>query len=417
MPTLLSLPPEILIQICNEIPHLDHGPWVYKWMACVPGFIITLTRLVKTCRLLRQVAEPILYRDTFTGGEYWPLFRTLLTRKDLASHVKSFTMGEFDYEEKMEPSQEEREAVKGLIRQLSHNADGSIRSSAPEWLMNDPFQHDTEDYECSSEDPIDAFFLALSLLILPKLESLCFISSWCIEENTFLPNSLQSLTELSFSHSDTEGSMGLDEINAFLRAAPNLRVLRGHMVGDASDVSRHEGIREVHLTYSGLEAKGLIDLMNSFPFLEVFTYESGGAIVTESYDEAVPREFTDALLCRKNTLRHVVIDLSNSCEISDGLLARDTLQSLQAMEVLEILAVDSPTICPTRRESIPEGDLIINILPRSIKSFSIRGPNPLIHNDILQLAEVAKTRFPNLNHVDFSGYDNLKLNEAFVFNE
>ncbi|KAF3913719.1 hypothetical protein AA313_de0205296 [Arthrobotrys entomopaga] len=419
MPTLLFLPPEVLGLVCDQVACL-YGPSDVPYFDPVPA-TGDLAALSRTCKLLHRIVDPILYRCIPTDRKFYCLFRTLITRKDLASYVRRAYMGELNDGETLEPLYEEREAMKRLARQLSHDMDGNMRSSTSgsvEWLMKDPFQVADLEQEHDDENEVGKLFLALTLLLLPNLEYLdytvCY--NYELEANLYAPNHFQYLTEILFKHSDTENGINLEDINGVLAAAPNVRVLRGHLIAGVGNVFCHKSVRELHLGFSSVDADGLMLIMKSFPFLEVFTYESGGCMVRD--DEAKPCDFTEALLQRKDTLRHISIDFSYPDNIEE---AGDALQSLQSMEVLETLTVDISTIyAKTEEESTTDGNLIINLLPSSIKSFSLRFVDPHAHlrQDFLKLAQVAPKRFPNLKRVLVPGGDPTfyeELKKAFEF--
>ncbi|KAK6544623.1 hypothetical protein TWF694_001312 [Orbilia ellipsospora] len=415
MPTLLSLPSEILSLICNQVARLDIGyvDALYFNRAPASGDLAAVSR---TCRLLHQVVEPMLYRCITTHKKFFCLFRTLVTREDLTSHVKRAYMDGWNYQKTIEPLYEEREVVKQLARQLSHDKDGNIRllnSESVEWAMKDPFQIVDLVDEYHNEDEVGKLFLALTLLLLPRLEYLDLVLHYNLETDLYAQNHFQFLTEIVFKHWDTKYGIDLSEINGLLAAAPNVRVLRGFMVASVGDVVCHKSVRELYLVDSTIDADGLILIMNSFPFLEVFTYESGGTMVGDV--EARPCDFTDALIQRNDTLRHVSIDLINSDECGDP---SGALQSLQSMQVLETLQLDVPSIYTRNREEFTtDGNRIINLLPSSIKSLSLVHIDPRLRQDSLRLAQVAPKRFPHLKQVTFSKGDPAlceELNKAFL---
>ncbi|KAK6523112.1 hypothetical protein TWF694_006008 [Orbilia ellipsospora] len=420
MPTLLSLPTEILGLICNEVARPRDNPGWGRFFGTVPKSLAALSR---TCRLLHRIVEPTLYHSVSISSNFYPLFRTLVSRNDLASHVRALFIEEWEhYGHSIESLLEQQEAVEKLALKLSHDADRNLRLLESDWLTREHFEDPASDDECDEYDdhPTGKFFFALMLLLIPKVEYLNFRIYYHLEKGLYFPNSFPHLTEICFGDSATEGGTSLVKIDSLLVAAPNLRVLKGHMVSNTSNVSRHDGIRELHLEYSALDVESLMSIMNSFPFLEVFIYESGGAIATDG-DEATPREFGEALLQRKDTLRKIDIDLSYSFNIDD-LTHLNDMQSLASMEVLESLSIHSSMISPrTRHGATTDGTLLTGLLPRSIKSFAfcISDNHAYIYQDAWQLARVANERFPNLKNVDIIGADveeNKRLKKAFVSN-
>ncbi|KAF3162690.1 hypothetical protein TWF788_001780 [Orbilia oligospora] len=417
MSALLSLPTELLHLICNEIAQ----PEVFAYAQCLGTPTQSLAALASTCRLLHQVATSILYRSVPACRKFTPLFRTLITREDLASHVREIFF-EWECINKIELLHGQHQAVERLARKLSHDAGDNPRLPASEfeWLLKNPFQGTSprNEYDDDCDDLTSNLFLVLTLLLLPKIEYVEYtVNGHHLPENLYPPKFFQSLMEINFKHWDTEGGMDIREIGFLLMAAPNVRILRGHMVSRNSGVPRHEGVRELYLEYSGIDYEGLMNLMDSFPILEVFTYSSGGSTATWGY-EANPSEFSNALLQRKDTLRHVALDLSESYYLEDDVQDGDTLKGLKSMEVLETLKIDASSLYVDQRgESTTNGNPVIDLLPPSIKRFSLEGVQPHIYEDIRQLARAANKRFPNLKQVMISGEDAdecHKLSEAFV---
>ncbi|KAF3228294.1 hypothetical protein TWF191_002799 [Orbilia oligospora] len=370
MSALLSLPTELLHLICNEIAQ----PEVFAYAQCLGTPTQSLAALASTCRLLHQVATPILYRSVPTCRKFTPLFRTLITREDLASHVREIFF-EWECINKIELLHGQHQAVERLARKLSHDAGDNPRLPASEFesLLKNPFQGTSprNEYDDDCDDLTSNLFLVLTLLLLPKIEYVEYtVNGHHLPENLYQPKFFQSLVEINFKHWDTEG-----------------------------------------------DYEGLMNLMDSFPILEVFTYSSGGSTATWGY-EANPSEFSNALLQRKDTLRHVALDLSESYYLEDDVQDGDTLKGLKSMEVLETLKIDASSLYVDQRgESTTNGNPVIDLLPPSIKRFSLEGVQPHIYEDIRQLARAANKRFPNLKQVIISGEDAdecHKLSEAFV---
>ncbi|KAF4462711.1 hypothetical protein FALBO_10471 [Fusarium albosuccineum] len=418
MLTLTTLPPEILDLICSHVAlssrRLDldfRSSWSdHQDVRAVNTINASLAALSRTCKLLQQKAQQILYSSLVSNKGFPYLFRTLSRREDLAKHTRFIALGDWGLMNDLEFTSQDHEIAKQLSDKLFYDAAGNPRPGAPDWALSDDFTGSTV-FDLDQEGRL----ATLALLLVPRIERLMLTTYYDGAYGFYAPESLPFLTEIIYHHGDTELGIELSNINGVYAAAPNLRVLKCKMVSGTSGVPRHEGIRELHLDFSCVEGDDLKSIMRSFPFLEVFRYESGGPIVSLD-GEATPFEISEALLERKDTLKHVEIDLSDAMWPGD----EDQMQSLQPMQVLETLKLETTSVyVETEDETTTNGNHLIDFLPTSIQGFSLARPHEHIHQDILQLAHVAREKFPRLKDVKISGLDKDdedRLNRAFLLN-
>ncbi|KAL7818562.1 hypothetical protein V8C26DRAFT_434361 [Trichoderma gracile] len=87
--SLLTLPNELLYKICENLcPHCANLPLLSRYGYQLAIKTTALSCLSKTCRVLREIAQPILYHYVDTI-KYWPFLRSIIARPDLAAHVRA----------------------------------------------------------------------------------------------------------------------------------------------------------------------------------------------------------------------------------------------------------------------------------------------------------------------------------------
>ncbi|KAM5372602.1 hypothetical protein ACJZ2D_007376 [Fusarium nematophilum] len=418
MASLLILPPEMLGKICSHLCQHCHPPNTdsEKWFDSHENETrnAALAALSRTSRSLHQLAQPYLYHRPSASGRFHCLFRTLANHRDLAKQVRHLRIGDWNLRERMQILPRDHEVLSELAMKLSHGTEGYQIATVPAWLLPARLQ---EGQVYTDEDI--GLLTNLIVLLVPNIQKLCIETYYDEYDGNFelyQPNSLPCLTDLVLEHGNTHGGIDLQDMKDIFAASPRLSHLRGWMVASMSSGIRHDGLRELHLGYSCLDSESFMTLMASFPFLESFKYYSGGSIV--SFEEATPREMSDAIWQRRNTLKHL------SLELGDSIFAHESdedevMRTLQDMQVLETLNLDTMAVyVETDDESTTDGNLFIDFLPVSLRSLSVGRPHNHIHQDILHLAKVATQRFPNLKEVKTWGLDRDEekmLNQAFVF--
>jgi hypothetical protein len=131
--------------------------------------------------------------------------------------------------------------------------------------------------------------------------------------------------------------------------------------------------------------------------LERFSYSSGGALVNDE-PEATPREIFEALRQRSSTLKHLSMDLQQAIYMED-LGEQDIIPSLAGMEVLQTLEISALALAVENEPT--DGNVLVDALPQSIRSFTLLDPHDTLAEDINRLAEMAAQRFPHLREVAF----------------
>lgn len=254
-------------------------------------------------------------------------------------------------------------------------------------------------------------FASMILSLVPNIESL-YIDLFCHLPLVVEKASLARLTELTVRHVDLYFGFCVSTLQPIFDAAPALQVFRGHGVASAT-VGKNRGVFHARLTtveacFATLSRGCFKDIMNGFPSLMHFSYLSGGEYVGDV--EASPRAILRTLKIRKDSLKHVSIDLS--CSDYDAELDQDydnndsAMPSLAEMTCLEKLyitgsAIDSPL--GETEEAFCPANLLQDFLPPSIRTLRIERPAQDMTGPFLRLAEVASTQFPSLKQLYLSG--------------
>ncbi|KAF5516832.1 hypothetical protein CGCS363_v000243 [Colletotrichum siamense] len=475
MTALLDLPAEILIQIVSLLcPHCivisrnlgqctcqEERPKDGKRFTASDLLRLDLARLSRTCRALRDIAQPVLYHSPKPVVGYELLLaRTLAKRRDLAFHVKELHLGRWSVDEK-DVTPELQDLFNGIIVEVGVPPSllGETSKEWPkDWFLNgaenkNPYVGFIPDITKGSD--ASEFFNnrvrvvdALMVTLVSNVEHIHLLPLSVPSFPFCAPGSLPRLTDLTFQVSNQGEGSSIDCVKGILDAAPALERIRGLGINGMSTAVTHPNLRSLDLNNSALGATHLQAIMNGFPKLQVFGYEVDTHIDVGSPDarDAIPREIGEALLIRKDTLKDVDLDLARSSMYrhNSRLSPEDAMPSLNEMEVLEELAVDREAIFVTR-DMMPEAlwvqidddgignmveggevdneidemlqalmdpddrrrkkDLIVDFLPPSIRSFKLYDRHGKLFPDLIKLATETPEKFPNLKKVRFWGFN------------
>lgn len=447
---ILELPTEILLQIisllcphcviesqnlgkcsCDAVPGNYHSPIMRplsgrynQWETLRHD----LSRLSQTCRVLRQVVQPVLFHCPVPRyGRFLSLARTLVRRPDLARSVREFHLGMWVVMYDEDVTVEDQEMFNALLEgfEMPRHLLREDGTWPRDWLQagrhSEPHTHEL----------VGAYFFdnrvkvvnALCATIVTNVEHL-HLQPLGVPDFPFgAPGSLPRLTDLTLSAAD---GMRMDCARAIMDAAPALERFKGFKINGVSAPRtpplRHANLRSVDLESSLLGPQAIKDLMWAFPRLEVFGYESGGLQDVASPDQrqARPREVGEALLLRKDTLRDVDVWRSAGYTDRPRVGADNVMPSLKGMEVLEELALDREAIHDPRLPDYGWDDdddddedaeapgrektMIVNFLPPSIRYFKLYDRRGVLFQDVARLAADARTAFPALKKARFWGY-------------
>lgn len=401
MHSLTSLPGEILAAIVANL-----GPSANDYHNFSHDYQpdVTLYRLAQTCKILRDICLPKLYEicnvkvnDQFPRGR--DILRTFAKRPDIAGFVKriiiSGSLVVYDYDEEVILSAEDAELFNGI---LEKSLDMSTIAPLNEILASEDDEDNCEEGMSSGEA-----LACVALSLVPNVKSIVF-SSFSTSLGHFKPGSFPLLEAFSLQHADTECGAYFESAKGVLTAAPNVSRFIGWAITEIPEIP-YTSITEVVLAYSGLDSEQAARLPKAFPNLERFTYDYGGACVSDRAS-ASPRIWSRAILKLAKTLKYVELgeeqgDLDFFDDLDDD--AKGLMESLSQMQALEHLRVPSSHICHVYdggQISTPAPKLV-DFLPPSIQTLYIERAQPSQLEDILALAQVATDKFPKLTQVTF----------------
>ncbi|RMJ13323.1 hypothetical protein CDV36_007029 [Fusarium kuroshium] len=252
----------------------------------------------------------------------------------------------------------------------------------------------------------------LTTLVLPfgtKLQTLHFVLDEDCKFPTCAPGSLPRLKELVVNNKWNRQE-AFKVISSLLIAAPALERLGGIRFSGPDwkgpQPPIHEGVKEVLLERCVLGPKVFTTLLNLFPRLEAFTYESysyppdGRSLGFDS--DASVSEIGEALLACPD-LRFLSLDFTSSRPSNDptGHLAK--LKKLQKFRFKGLSPHDPP-----EKHRFPRKTPLVkmcDMLPDSITELEVTYPNTSIFNAMVELSAVASQRFPLLKQVSITGIE------------
>ncbi|KAL6908778.1 hypothetical protein GGI43DRAFT_393598 [Trichoderma evansii] len=389
MTSLTELPIEILSHIGRQLsPRSPDSPENGQDRLDITSHareLAALSRLARTCKHLREILQPILFHSVFDSElTSISLINTLNARPDLARAVVEMEI------EGRDISPEEN-----LDEILSAHEQSMMTE-----LLAKNFQTETQQPPMLRDDvndfPRHNVFAGLAIALVSNVKRL-LVRPYYWELPMFKPGSLPCLRELYLEHGDTENGLILSRFQCMLQAAPALQTLKCHAVSDVESGVSHENLTTLALSYSLLTNESFKLLIDGFPKLESFSYSSGGASVNFEH-EASPRQIFEAVSKRRSTLKHLSLDLQLSVYMEEP-DERDTIPSLASLKALQTLEISALALAVVNEPT--DGNVLINALPGSVRSFTLLDPHEDIAEDINRLAEMAPERFPHLREVCF----------------
>ncbi|KAF6825103.1 aromatic aminotransferase [Colletotrichum plurivorum] len=400
-----------------------------------------LSRLSQTCRVLRDMAQPVLFHCPMPRyGRFLSLARTLVRRPDLARSVRELHLGTWVILYDEDVTAEDQEMFNATLDDFEMpehllKEDGTWPR---DWLQAGVgfVPRTYEGAGAQFFDNRERVVNALCAILVPNVEHLHLRPLERPEFPFNAPGSLPRLTDLTMSAAE---GMVMGHCRGIMDAAPALLRFKGSKIngvslGAGKPPLNHANLRSVDLENSLLSDPSVKLIMGGFPRLESFGYEgsfqvnSGLENVAEPRGREVnPKEFGQALLLRKDTLRDVDFwRPEHEVQDREWVESEEVMQSLKVMEVLEELALDrdaiyDPDMHPEEWDEMMMDDdddpddigghggdrektLVVNFLPRSIRYFKMYDRGGMLFHDVARLAADAPTDFPNLKKVRFWGY-------------
>ncbi|KAI5459039.1 hypothetical protein BGZ63DRAFT_270281 [Mariannaea sp. PMI_226] len=385
MPQLLDLPPEILQAICKHC----------IFQSLFSSSSSTLARLSRTCSTLRAIGQPELYRSPiFTGHNFISLVRTLVNRPDLARLVKEIDGDDWNLTADEDLTPEDVELFEAVMAKYPAD-DGLPVQISSRWF--DTLRTDRPRDGLFDADPVGAL-VALLVTQIVNVESMVITAGYFWEFPFTRPGTLPHLKKLSLRHGDTELGTDTELVKRILAAAPNLNTFEGFMLSRVSSGFSHDNLTEFHLENSSLEPEHFENIVTGLKNLKSFSYESGGAIVSDS-PEATPGEIVRELLVHADTLEHLSFDFQHAFYM-EGIADEDLITGLKQMRHLKTLSLAESAIYPEGAHAdATDGDFLANLLPTSLEKLTLIGGYDTIMKDILKLAEHLQ-QFPNMKELE-----------------
>lgn len=383
MIALTHLPSEILYNIIHHVSTDNEEYLRAHRLAC----------LSRTCKLLRDLVQPALYRYLRANHRnIVSLLRTLCERPDLAQMVKEWKR---DVPLSHEGASEDEIS---LFNEQLEKYFGTRMQEPPFLEFGDDESSEANDDDGDDDDPeIDALG-SLIICLVPNIVTLT-ISKHYETFPSFPPASLPHLTELNVSFDDSDGGISLEDFQPILATAPILRTLNCDTVGSIPDNIAHPNITTLNLAYSNIGLSELKAAVRGFPKLESFSYDYGPFPEQSHHDdELLPKEVSRILKMRKNTMKHLNLDLSDVIYYEDP---DEPVESFASMEALETITLCNVGIYPAVSQQDPptNGERLTGILPKNIRKVCVYKPHEHLLRDFERLAEVAAKSFPKLEEV------------------
>ncbi|CAH0051982.1 unnamed protein product [Clonostachys solani] len=415
---LSNFPREILSMICENLcshcTSITQDAKDLDW-GSVPSALLALS---KTCRVLREIAQPITYHVLAIipyHAHFTRLIRTLDERPDLAAQMRwlrqhTYECGGWNYDEA-----EEIELVKGVAKRL-----GMQRES-------------DEDFESADEEDtsLNKFCIELLIALAPNLEALqVYVENDGNYEGTHYyytaerrrqigreAASLHRLKRLEFLTEDDWGvSANVPGIPVLLSLAPNLEHLSLYRCKGLSHETDGEdeesgtifrdgagsSLRVVEFKSSALESNGdtdslIRDIVSHAPHLERFSYQSQSAYLGEHIDvHFTAHEFLRCLEPTKNSLKFLNIDLTEH-SLHNGGPETVVPHVLQSFTALETVKLDDTSFCRHNPEVPPT--CLTDTLPVNLGTLVVRLYEATHAWADLERLAIESGKFPKLRRV------------------
>ena len=403
--TLATLPSDVILAICATMCNHCSGASIWPDGSSGRRRKSSLRNLSLTCRLLRDIAQPILYHNVHPK-DLLPLLRTAIERPHLAANVRGLSNHQ-SYQS--EPSPKDIQLLEAAAQCL-----GICKK--PGWL----------EQILTDELSRDNWILELTLAHLPNVEALSLTLPY-ISGELDLGNLLQrkvllaSIRRLYITHSDQEdGMIDLTELGPLLSAMPNLKSLDVHLAGGMTEPLPFPELRSLSFAQANIGIESLERIVSSCPKLQMFEYD--GSMRRREINEDSP-EFTwgqaqRILLQRKDTIRHLNFDFGDDFLSlrEEGLETDDYCGSFKEFTALETLFVWSSSLvdmdADDEASDFPESvQDVIDVLPESLKLLAFARPKKGWNGIQILVQAIKRGHFPSLKTV-LVGQDGDELKES-----
>lgn len=276
---LTALPDELLLMICQQFCQHCTDP-TRSWRHFVGPRLHALSHLSKTCRKMRDIAQPVLYHDVRVV-ELWLFLRTIMARPDLAAQVQCF----HQYDPFMYFS--------------SEDMDETASSQALEVQKHDWVRQFEGTEALGGDADIERWLLDSTLALLTSAKQL--IIDICLNERYAWGASAKFLS-VKYLVLDHVTRLGDGYLSDFLSTMPRLEKLSIAVKGNMPERLPLAEVRCLEIWGEELSEAALGAIVGSCPRLERFAYHMGMG------QEAITWKPVQRTLrqCRK-TLRHVEI--------------------------------------------------------------------------------------------------------------
>lgn len=395
----------------------------------------TLARLSRTCKYLRAVAQPILYHDFVTrdNQDLFNFVRTLLQRPDLSLHVQRLNISVggsgWIYEED-DVTRFEYHAQK--LRLVLSPPTLALLSQTCNWT-----ERDVSLLRCASSTSgeLDAVVLQDLLLLLFPLVTRVKEAYLQLRPSPqqAIPSPdrpgqvvfrLPDLQRLSFSPRPATTPAWFSQRDVLpVIICPKLTFLHLRYCTDPLNFVREQGalprteqgpdmsttmllqhLTVLQITGCRVSRAFLGNLLDQVgPHLSTFTLSLGYMWYTEIAggllpDDVTPKQVIDNLLPWTQTLRAVRIGLRKAMPRRVKLRKADLITSFSEFRRLRVLELDLGCVYIAELDGLlmfgvdtaqADWDLLVNLLPDSIREFILNGPTHRVYDALEELSDRA----------------------------
>ncbi|KAL2682975.1 hypothetical protein Neosp_007436 [[Neocosmospora] mangrovei] len=398
MVQLPDLPTEILDNIISNIGPFDDNK-LKETKEVTENFdhyrasVKSVAELCRTCKALRRVAQPILYRFPLAYDyDLVSLVRTLATREDLKKKVQGLVLKYAPKEVVTVIAPDDQDLFNKLVAKYPTRANGESINISSSWVTG---EKDSKEEFAGNPKLILA---ALLLTQIPNVERISMDTGSNADFPFSQPGSMPRLVELKIHYS---GNFCLDMmvLDGVLKAAPALKTLDAvnvYLVKEAKGLS-HDNLTTLNLTDPALEVGSFKKLMEGFPKLESLLLHPSHSCVISHEAALSAYQILRTLPIRADTLRHIHL-LIRPMEWEGGLYEAP-IPSLKGLTLLETLYIDFANLYPDEDKTG-----LVEFLPPSIRTYEQDYCHEELMPVMLALAENAPEQFPNLKKVAFGKF-------------
>ncbi|KAH7156716.1 hypothetical protein EDB81DRAFT_945133 [Dactylonectria macrodidyma] len=412
MASLIKCPTEIIQEICRLLcPHCCNDEWDIDIGRNRPR-TIDISRLSRTCKVLRLHALPILYhRPALECVSWLNLLRTLAEHRHLATHVREIMIdGYCGFASRKLPEQPDHdissapdsiakyygmqygkslspEEVDLMVDLTRERLQGELKFPA-EFLCKTWTSHSifaAEKYGMITSLIPEVALSKIFITLLPNLVRLSveISDTWDVADPFLQPGSLPCLTEIRLLQLDADKPVHIDAIKMILAAAPSLRIMSAESVTGASIDIQHETLVDLDITHGSMNRKSFEAMLRGCKRLKCFSYGSD-----PHRDGTTPRERCDALQQRATTLE------SLSTQHNFGSNSNGSLKKMQVLKNIHVSRWSSYN--RNDNPAATTGTLFTDFLPHSVQSFRLDIWHDHFMLSVMRLAASAPTQFPDL---------------------